>query len=658
MLALAGCVYLAHRQADARVAAHQQLSAIADLKLGQISTWREERLSDARFFSRARFVAQDVQVFLDHPESEAARSAVLHWLTLLKSGERYKAAMIFDARLERRLAIPDWASEPAPSVRGYLEAALRTHNAVMGDLHQDQPNGLVHLDVLFPIFENADPQPGTPIAVVLLRLDARQFLFPLIQAWPTVSPTAETLLVRREGNDVLYLNDLRHRAGTALALRLPLTALDLPAAKALRGETQAIEGLDYRGVPVVAVGRQVPGTPWAMVAKVDREELYAPLRQQMLGVVAVLGTLLVAGALLVALLWRQRSAQFLQRQLALEQERAALAQRLAHLMRNASDIILLFDPEGHVLEANEYALKHYGYSLPEIQQKSLPDLRAPEALAALGRGFGHVQAEGSVIFEAVHQRKNGTTFPVEVSSRQISVGGETFILSIIRDITQRKAHEREIERLNRLYAALSQVNQAIVRAGSRQELVQEVCRVLVGFGGFPMAWIGWLDETTGHILPLAQGGDDADCLQAIRVFAGDQPEGRCPIGTAIRENRPCVCNHLDGDSPSGAGGEAAGRFGWRSLAAFPIRQEGRTRGALAVYSRQSDFFGRQEQTLLEEAATDVSFGLDTLLNAEKKPRPRSGRSMPSWSSGCVSARPTWRPRTSPWKRLPIRSRTT
>ncbi|HWH70765.1 MAG TPA: ATP-binding protein, partial [Candidatus Sulfotelmatobacter sp.] len=433
------------------------------------------------------------------PNVETNRSAVLHWLTLLKSDDRYYAVMVFDRRLDPRLALPASASEPPASVRSLMDQALQSRDVVLSDLHQDQPKGVIHLDIVFPIFEATEPKPDQPLALVLLKLDARQFLFPLVQSWPTPSSTAETLLVRREGKEVLYLNDLRHRPGTALALRAPLSTPDLPAAQILRGDTNVLAGVDYRGVPVVAVGRLIPGTSWAMVAKVDRSEIYAPLRQQVLAAVAVLGALLVASALLVVLLWHQRSAQFLARELA-----------------------------------------------------------------------------------------------------------------------GRKAHERDMHRMNRLYAALSQVNQAVVRAQSPEELRREVCRVLVDYGGFQMSWIGWVDPRTARVMPLAQYGDALGYLERVQVYADERAEGRGPVGTAIRENRACVCNAIAGDPRMQPWHEAAARSGWCSLAAFPIRQEGRIRGTLAVYASQCDFFGPQERGLLEETAVDLSFGLENLRKDQRR----------------------------------------
>src|SRR5688572_6702330 len=94
----------------------------------------------------------------------------------------------------------------------------------------------------------------------------------------------------------------------------------------------------------------------------------------------------------------------------------------------------------------------------------------------------------------------------------------------------------EIERLNRLYSALSHINQAIVRTHTRDELFGRVCEVLVQHGGFRMAWIGWHEPATHRLLPVAQAGDENDYLKSIEVYADDRPEGRGPSGRAFREN--------------------------------------------------------------------------------------------------------------------------
>jgi PAS domain S-box-containing protein len=454
ILIAAGWLYLDHQQAAARVAAYEGLGAIADLKLRQICNWREERLSDARFFAKARFVAQDVRRFLADPESTAARSAVLNWLNLLKNGDRYYAVIVYDPRFEARLATSGSVSEPEVSLRHGLEKSLEIQDVVMSDLHQDQSNGPISIDIEFPIFEEADPQRGPPIAVILLKLDARQFLFPFIQSWPTHSQTAEALLVRREGDDVLYLNDLRYRKGAALALRVPAGRAKLAPDKVLRGQTGVLEGVDYRGVPVVVAGRLVPGTPWAIIAKVDREELYAPLRRQFFGIVFAVGSLLLACALLVGLLWHQRNAQFLERELAREKEylvgQDAAERRIrlqAAALESAANAIVITDSRGVVRWANGAFERLTGYPSAEVVGRTLQVLKSGRQSVEFFQGMWKTILDGKVWHgELVNRRKDGSLYHEEMTVTPVrDVQGEiTHFIAIKQDVSERKQAEEAL----------------------------------------------------------------------------------------------------------------------------------------------------------------------------------------------------------------------
>lgn len=301
-IALAGYAYLRRQQADMRKEIVQSLETVADLKVDQIASWRHERLSDARFLMRAPAVAKDVAAFLTAPEAPGPQADTRRWLELLKGGDRYERMVLFDRDLTPRIVVAESKVDDVSADPALVSKARQTGDVCMGDLTRDAGAGRVHMDVVAPVFPPgstpaAEGTPGgsravaEPIAFIELRLDPRRFLFPLIQNWPTPSASAETLLVRRDGGEVVYLNELRHRPGGGLVLRRLVSEAAPPAARAIPGGQGALENIDYRGVPVLAVARQIPETPWVMVAKVDQEEVYAPLRRQAWRVGGVVGSL-------------------------------------------------------------------------------------------------------------------------------------------------------------------------------------------------------------------------------------------------------------------------------------------------------------------------------------------------------------------------------
>lgn len=189
-------------------------------------------------------------------------------------------------------------------------------------------------------------------------------------------------------------------------------------------------------------------------------------------------------------------------------------------------------------------------------------------------------------------------------------GGNSLRMSATaQDITVRKQHERELERLNRLNVVLSHVNQAIVRNTDRTALFQHVCSALVEKGGFRLAWVGWFSHTSKRLVPVVHSGLD-DVPAPIAVYADDSPEGHGPSGTAFKQGRPYICNDVRTDPAAAPWREVFERRGLRSSAAFPIRRGGKPRGILSVYSEEPGFFRDREIALLQEAADDLSFALD------------------------------------------------
>jgi len=225
VLVAGGCWYYRSDTERIRQEKYQELAAVAKLKDGQIEQWRRERLKDVRKSSKAPFPGQAIREWLKDPDNTALQERLQHGLVLGQKDEEYADVLLLDTECRILLSASTDPHPLGPAAKQAVEQALAGRTPMLSDLYRC-PRGVVHLDAVGPV---RDPE-GLPVAVLVLRSNVESLLYPFIQSWPTPSRTAETLLVSGQGEDVLFLNDLRHRPGGALSFRLPLSRGELPAA--------------------------------------------------------------------------------------------------------------------------------------------------------------------------------------------------------------------------------------------------------------------------------------------------------------------------------------------------------------------------------------------------------------------------------------------
>jgi len=300
-------------------------------------------------------------------------------------------------------------------------------------------------------------------------------------------------------------------------------------------------------------------------------------------------------------------------------ESEILSQRLTQLSKYANDIVLLFDEDGHVIEANDRAADAYGYPLPILLQKSVEELS--ETSATWKERLDASVSKGKIRFETVHRRADGSLFPVEVSSRWIDTGGRHLVQSIIRDIGERKEAERQIVRLKDVYAALSQTNQTIVRISNREDLFQSICDIAIQFGHFQMAWVGVIDEPTQSIVPMAKAGRDIAYLEGMEISCDPGSlYSSGPTGQAVLTAQHFISNDLP-ESLRGKPWQArVAEFDLRASAAFPLFLKGKTIGALTLYSAEVGYFTEDLIALLDEMALDISYALQRMEEEKERQR--------------------------------------
>jgi PAS domain S-box-containing protein len=441
-----------------------RIQAIATLKSHQIADRLQERQSDAELLMSSPVYAELYRRWQQGGDLRS-RDQLLNSLQQLLRVRGYSAISLFN-----RQGVRLWGSAAArlnvtDSLRGGLQQVWTSRQVqrVGPYLNTDQQPSL---DFLAPLQAE-----GALSAVVVLHTASSDWLNPILKTWPVASRSGETLLFRRVGSQVLYLNDLRHLKKTALHLYLPLSDKQLLAAQLLRGDVrqnEVVVGLDYRHEPVLGVVRAIPTTDWFLLAKMDRSELYlgALRHASWLGLCGVLA-LFVAASLQVMLHLRAQLLRASQERQSQGRQIQSL-QLLAAVADSSEDPIFAKDLAGRYMLFNRAACTLIGKTQEQVlgqDDTTLFPLEQAEKLQQFGR---QVLADDCVCTcEELLSLPSGDRVFLATKGPLKGEDGQCIgTFGISRDITERNAAEKVVaqqtEELRQRNAELERMNQAMV----------------------------------------------------------------------------------------------------------------------------------------------------------------------------------------------------
>lgn len=469
-VAILGYFDIKRQFSEAREAAQIEISAVADLKVSQIESWYENHLRDAGVIFNNQIVREKAIELLSGSKKVLLQQELLEWMKNRQKNHEYKQMILFDSKGVPLLSVPKALPAFDISHNKYFQAAILSDTVLPIDLHRDDYAWkYIHLSIYIPVGIRQG-EDGRAKGAWMIQIDPYKLLYPLIQTWPSARYSAETLLVRREGNNILFLNELRHRKNTALKLRIPFDPKSsLPAALAVSEQKGIVEGIDYRDVPVLADIRSIPGTDWFMVAKIDQKEIYTAARRQSWQSGAILLTLLLFCFAGVGFILKQQNNRTLKQQLADEHERRITAEALyesrqktaffANLLEKSSQPFAVSYSDGRISLFNNAFAKLLDRSREEIENIKQPNhFTHPEWIESELSALKELYITGNPIrYEKEYIRKDGLSVPVELLVHLVrdEKGLPDYYYAFITDISERKAAEKALrDSKNRLQLAL------------------------------------------------------------------------------------------------------------------------------------------------------------------------------------------------------------
>lgn len=286
-----------------------------------------------------------------------------------------------------------------------------------------------------------------------------------------------------------------------------------------------------------------------------------------------------------------------------ERKRAEAAlERYRHLSEYASDIIWLLRDDGTIVEVNKAAVNSYGYTREELIGMNVRELRHPTHTENIADHMTAALA-GAVQFETVHMRKDGTAFPVEVNASSAEFDGERLVMSILRDITERRGQERDREFLFKLADLIRTETDAAALLNTSTQMLGEH----LNLGRCFFSSID-LDARTSTVIAEWLGGDTEPLIKTVTFDAYSDEnlkaafEGRA-IVVSDTENDPRTVDKFD---------ILYGPEKIRSYVAVPQAREGGWSGILFASRAESYQWNNSEISLIQTVAERVWLAAEKL----------------------------------------------
>ncbi|MEO6223285.1 MAG: MASE1 domain-containing protein [Vicinamibacterales bacterium] len=311
-------------------------------------------------------------------------------------------------------------------------------------------------------------------------------------------------------------------------------------------------------------------------------------------------------------------------------------ERFRNLTAAAFEGVIITD-QGRVVDMNDQGLAMFGCERSDIIGHDVSEFVGPENRAAVAQAM---RADLDGRYEHPLVRKDGRVFDAETQGKMLRIGNRTLRMTAIRDVTERKRAALNIQRLNRVYSVLSEINQAIVREQDAHAMLAAACRIAVEKGRFLMAWAGMMDKSGERFQLVAHAGAGPDTLEVVNDLVSETNEdGRCAVTLeALRSGQHGICNDIAKDPRMVRWREAALHRNYRAMTSLPLKSGDRVIGTFNLYAAEVYLFDAEEMRLLDELAADISFAIEVYSREAQRRRAEQARTLAEQALLALNAR--------------------
>ncbi len=450
-----GYWYDQHQIQLVRNAKFQELRAVSRLKISQISDWRNEVLFDAQVYAQSPLFSESVVRLLKRPGNIDLKNKILDGWNLIRINDGFDNVILAGPDGNVKLSLESNCGSLSPYEQKLVKNTISAQRALFSDFFRCPVNGAIHIDVMAPIPGNS----GRPVAVLVLRIDPKNDLYPLLDFWPTSSESSETYILSKERGEFVLLNKLRSAPQREVFKKLPLSQMTKQNIEIMLNDEGLFEGQDSRGVNVVACISRVPETGWIMITQVDKSEILADARyhSHLIGIMVLL--LILVTAVGSGFIHRRQRTKIYKKLYRTEKERNDILEEFRITLYSIGDGVISMDETGRIRHMNPVAERLTGWSESEARDKPLREvlhiinektgknLESPDDRVIQKEGIVKLPADALLI------ARDGTKHPIADSAAPINKEKDKLagIVVVFSDVTVEREAQQALLRSEERY---------------------------------------------------------------------------------------------------------------------------------------------------------------------------------------------------------------
>ncbi len=585
----------------------EQLISITNLKVNELVNWMNERTGDAAVYYHNDNFAKLVESALQDMNNPRKKNDLRERMWIERNAHIYDHVFMLDTKGKLIQDAPEHQHNVPFAIIENAQRAIQEDQVVFVDFYKNE-NDMLELAVLSPIYSNESRK---PLGTLCMTINPSATLLPNLLNWPSPYKTSRLSLLRLRREQFKIIVDTAVDSDSSFFSCMDV-GYDDPAfitCDIIDGKLGLMEGLSNDGKHVNAMLAKVPEDNWYILAQIETNEAYRPLKQRLWLLISSQVILLLAAAFIIELVWRRQRNTALAEQVEMQ---GALLREKDKYKRTIDSLIegfQILDKDWRYVYINQKAAEYGRYPIDEFLGKSVLEMYPGFDETELYKRFRACVEKGKPDHFEYDFRYPDNTSEWFLFSVQPSEEG---LVILTTNVTVRKKAEFRIDHLNRVLRSIRDVNQLIVHETNADMLIKSACGILVQNQSYRNAMIVLIDEQQKPDKWFTAGQE-----RPLEIMTSVFEQRTIPVcyRTALNKGR-FYC--MTGEAESCPSCPLIPEFEGSQSFVIKLEHNENLFGILHVIMESDIIADKEEELLIVELADDVAYALNMMQNVRQK----------------------------------------